>query len=51
MFWCGDFNRHHPLWDREEDDRLFTPEALKDANILIEMVANEGLEMALPKGS
>lgn len=50
VMWCGDFNRHHPLWDRDEDDRLFTPQALRDASILIEMVANEGLEMILPKG-
>lgn len=50
MIWSGDFNRHHPLWDNKEDDRLFTPQALQDAAILIEMVDNEGLDMALPKG-
>ena len=50
MIWGGDFNRHHPLWDRDEDDRLFTPQALQDAEALLEMVANEGLDMALPKG-
>jgi hypothetical protein len=50
MMWCGDFNRHHPLWDSDEDNRLFTPRALQDANLLIEMIANEGMAMALPKG-
>ena len=24
MIWAGDFNRHHPLWDRDEDIHLFT---------------------------
>jgi len=27
MIWAGDFNRHHPLWDRDEDTHLFTGEA------------------------
>jgi Endonuclease-reverse transcriptase len=48
IIWRGDFNRHHPLWNRDEDERLFTAQAMRDANILIGMVANE--EMALPKG-
>jgi hypothetical protein len=45
----GNLNFHHPLWDRNEDKCLFTVQALRDANILIELVANEGLKMALPK--
>ena len=24
VIWVGDFNRHHPAWDRPEDARLFT---------------------------
>ena len=28
VVWVGDFNRHHPYWDREEDHQLFTPSAL-----------------------
>lgn len=28
MLWCRDFNRHHPLWDREEDTHLFTADAI-----------------------
>jgi len=27
VIWCGDFNMHHPLWDRDEDHRLFTQAA------------------------
>jgi Endonuclease-reverse transcriptase len=50
LIWAGDFNWHHPLWDRDEDDRFFTPQALRDADTLVEMIANEGLEMVLPKG-
>jgi hypothetical protein len=50
MIWGGDFNRHHPLWDRDEDEHLFTAQAMRDANFLIEMVANKGMEMALLKG-
>ncbi|TFK22073.1 hypothetical protein FA15DRAFT_596731 [Coprinopsis marcescibilis] len=48
--WVGDFNRHHPMWDRDEDQRLFTGRNLDDAKQLIEMTAEWGLEMALPKG-
>jgi hypothetical protein len=50
MIWRGDFNCHHPLWDRDEDEHLFTAQAMRDANILIKMVANKGMEIALPKG-
>ncbi|CAA7270355.1 unnamed protein product [Cyclocybe aegerita] len=24
MVWAGDFNRHHPLWDEERNNHLFT---------------------------
>ena len=50
LIWAGDFNRHHPLWDDELDDRLFTPAALEDAGKLIEILADLNLKMALPKG-
>jgi ribonuclease HI/exonuclease III len=46
--WLGDFNRHHPYWDDPRDTRLFTNEAIKEAEVLIEAVAEVGLEMALP---
>ena len=46
--WIGDFNRHHPHWDRPMDNRLFTPEALHSAEKLISTVAEAGLDLALP---
>jgi ribonuclease HI len=46
--WIGDFNRHHPHWDDPSDTRLFTKEALKAAEILIDAVAEAGLDLALP---
>jgi len=50
MVWAGDFNRHHPLWDDDEDDHLFTRQALRDAEGLIRMLADYEMEMILPKG-
>lgn len=50
LIWAGDFNRHHPMWDEEGDDRLFTAKALEDAGRLIEILADHNLKMALPKG-
>jgi endonuclease/exonuclease/phosphatase family metal-dependent hydrolase len=48
MLWLGDFNRHHPMWDAPSDIRLFTQEALDKAEKLIKVVADAGLELALP---
>ena len=50
VLWLGDFNRHHPLWDDPNDDRLFTPEAMDAAEVLIEAIADIGLELTLPSG-
>jgi len=50
MIWAGDFNRHHPLWDRDEDTHLFTREALSAAKPLIDMLGKYGMVMALLKG-
>ena len=50
MLWCGDFNRHHPLWDRDKDMHLFTTEALWKAGPLIELLADYNMEMILAKG-
>lgn len=49
---AGDFNSHHQLWDRDEDCRLFTPEAARRAEQVLLMAADEdeGLVMALPRG-
>ena len=48
--WLGDFNRHHPHWNNPEDTRLFTKGALNATELLIEAVAEAGLEMILPSG-
>ncbi|KAJ3492820.1 hypothetical protein NLJ89_g11157 [Agrocybe chaxingu] len=50
VMWCGDFNRHHPLWDRDEDEHLFTAQATREAEVLISMLADNDMKMALPKG-
>ena len=46
--WLRDFNRHHPHWDDPTDTRLFTRSALNNTEILISVVAEAGLNMALP---
>ena len=50
MIWAGDFNRHHPLWDRDEDIHLFTRQATRDAEGLISLLADYEMDMILPKG-
>ena len=50
MIWAGDFNRHHPLWDDNNDMHLFTNQALRNAEGLINLLVEHGMEMALPKG-
>lgn len=46
--WLGDFNRHHPHWDNPNDVRLFTKQATDDTEVLINAIAEAGLDMALP---
>ena len=50
MIWAGDFNRHHPLWDNDEEVHLFTRQALRDAEGLIGLLADHKMQMVLPKG-
>ncbi len=50
MVWCGNFNRHHPLWDEERNHHLFTAATLWAANSLLEKLADHGMVMVLPKG-
>lgn len=47
--WIGDFNSHHPQWDEERNDHLFTPPALARAEVLIKMVKDRNMYQALPK--
>ena len=48
LIWLGDFNRHHPHWDAPADTRLFTQQAVDKAEKLINLVADAGLDLALP---
>ena len=50
MIWAGDFNRHHPLWDNDEDIHLFMQQADRFAQGLIGLLATYDMDMALPKG-
>jgi endonuclease/exonuclease/phosphatase family metal-dependent hydrolase len=49
MIWAGDFNRHHPLWDRDEDEHLFTAPARRAAEKLIGLLSDHDMVMLLPK--
>ena len=48
--WNGDFNRHHPLWDNDEDEQLFMDDTIVEADFLISRLAEWKMEMVLPKG-
>ena len=50
LIWLGDFNRHHPYWDALENNALFTREATDQAEVLIQSLAEIGLELALEAG-
>jgi len=45
----GDMNRHHPMWDEERNQHLFTNTALSMAEPLITMINKHDWSMALPK--
>ena len=47
--WLGDFNQHHPLWDKEQNTHLFMKAALEAIRPLLNMVAKYDMKMALPK--
>ena len=51
VIWIGDFNRHHPCWDTMSNNDLFTKEALEKAEVLIQILADIGLDLALPAGT
>jgi ribonuclease HI len=50
MIWTGDFNRHHPLWDEDRNTQLFTNTYLNAAQPLLDLIADYGMIMMLPKG-
>ena len=49
--WLGDFNRHHPMWEKEDNLRLFTNRNLEDATVLTGLLAEHGMQMTLPHGT
>ena len=49
MIWLGDFNRHHPLWEEERNNHLLTNQYLDHAQPLLELIADDGMIMTLPK--
>ena len=49
IIWAGDFNHHHPRWDEERNGQLFTTKNMDEAEILINIADEHGLDMALPK--
>jgi len=46
--WIGDFNRHHPLWDKARNAHLFTHENLDLTQPLLNMLGQHNMKMALP---
>jgi len=49
VIWMGDFNRHHPMWDKSRNTHLFTRANLEKAQIIIDAMANYDLQMILPR--
>jgi len=49
MVWLGDFNRHHPLWDEERNNHLFTTAALALSQKILDLLADYGMTQTLPK--
>lgn len=47
--WLGDFNRHDPMWEDPAHKQLFTRKHLDEAEVLISLLADYGMEMALPR--
>jgi len=49
IIWMGDFNTHHPMWDKERNSHLFMRTNLDKVQIIIDVKANHDLQMLLPK--
>jgi len=48
--WLGDFNRHDPLWENPDNAQLFTATNLDEAEVLINLLADFGMDIALEPG-
>src|SRR6266481_4526292 len=51
MIWCGDFNRHHLLWDEERNKHLFMASASAATQTLITLLEDNNMVMLLLKGT
>ena len=49
VIWLGDFNLHHPLWDKDQNVHLFTWTNLDKVQFLLNAIADLDLQMTLPK--
>jgi hypothetical protein len=48
VLWLGDFNRHHPMWEEDSNERLFEPD--ETITLLIDLLYKNDMVLALPKG-
>lgn len=46
----GDFNRHDPMWEDPAHAHLFTRKYLDEADVLINLRAEYGMNLVLPPG-
>jgi hypothetical protein len=49
MIWLSNFNRHHPLWEEEQNAHLLTEAYLTAVELLLLLLAEYGMQQALPK--
>src|SRR5882672_1282842 len=45
VVWLGDFNSHHPMWDKDRNMHLFMRSNLARAQVIIDLLANYDLQM------
>lgn len=50
MIWLGNFNSHHPMWDNEANNHLFTQAGLNRTQELINLLDECNMCMVLPAG-
>ena len=48
VVWLGDFNRHHPIWEDDSNERLFEPTEF--ISPLLDLLYKNEMLLALPKG-
>ena len=47
VLWLGDFNRHHPMWEEDSNERLFEPDDF--ISPLINILYKNDMLLSLPK--